>query len=665
MANSPTENVPNDILIGSPSEVLQRAALHYNKGEYAAAVAICRKVIEQNADNPDALYILGQVAIQTGESDAAVGYFVRIVSQAPSDPRFNRGFAIALEHSGRNERAIHAWTQYLILEPNDGVGHYSLARLLTLSGQHYTAAEAYTRATALLPADNNVRFELARALHRAERLKEAIAHYELLLSQKDDWAACQNGLAAALRQVGQYAQAIAHGRCAVQLDPGSADANNNLGLALFDAGHADEAMKVLEEADRLRPNDAEILNNLGVTLAHLEQRDRAQACFHKALATRPGWSEGHLNLANLLRGNGLLDEAIENYQLAIEDNPNDYRVHGSLALAWLNRNEPGAAIVSYEKALALAPDEPELRKGLGIAQLLAGNFQDGWRNYEWRLRCEPQRAFDMPRWHGEDLCGGMLLVHAEQGFGDTLQFCRYLATLAARANAGKVTLECQQPLHRLLGRLEGADTVVPRGAPLPAADWHIPLLSLPGVFETTLDTIPSRSPYLQAPAPRSDDWRKRLSTEKPNIGLIWKGNPRRQDDNMRSCPLSAFEPLLRLPGLQFHNLQVDATPRESEQLTELGVCDLSQGIEDFADTAAIVSALDLVISVDTATAHLCGALGKPVWVVLGYAADWRYLLTREDMPWYPSMRLFRQPKNGDWHEPITRLLDALPRHVTY
>lgn len=639
------KNVPNEMLIGSPSEVLQRAAIHYNKSEFAAAAAICREVIEKDADNADALYILGHIAMQTGESDVAVGNFVRAVSLDPTEPRFNRGFAEALGRSGRTEQAISAWSQYLTLQPNDLNAHCSLGQLLVASSRSEAAIDIYKAAALLDPDDTRVQLGLAIAYHKAGHLTEAIPLYEKLLLENEEWTACHNGLAAALRHVGENNRAITHGKRAIQLAPNLADAHNNLGLSYIDAGDTARALNALQEANRLQPENAEIINNLGVALAKANQVAAAQEQFHKALAARPGWAEGHLNLANAYRRENRLGEAVENYQRAIEADPSDFRIYGSFALAQLNQNQPKAAIANYEIALELAPSDPELRKGLGIAQLLAGNLSDGWQNYESRLQCGQPRQFSIPRWNGEDLESGTLLVHAEQGFGDTLQFCRYLAPLSQRVNAAKIVFECQKSLVGLLETIEGADAVVPRGAIDPAADRHVPLMSLPRIFSTTLETIPAPPSYLTPPTSGKV---MELPSGKPNIGIVWRGNPLRQDDNMRSCPLSALAPLFRVPGLNFISLQTDVSPEDRKQLKSLNVHDVSENIDDFGDTASIVSQLDLIVSVDTATAHLCGGLGKPIWVLLEYAADWRYLLGRDDSPWYPSMKLFRQQNRGDW-----------------
>ena len=623
MTKSPQDGA-DEFLIGTPSELLQRAAAHYNAAEFAAAMAICEEIVASAPDNAEALHILGHIAAQTRAWDIALGYFVRAVSAAPTDTRFNRSFAVALETSGRIDQAIQAWTQYLALEPDSADAFVHLARLHAGALRYKDAVNAYTKAFALAPSDRDIGFALAVVQHKAGQLNDAIETYTALRRVDANWAAVRN----------------------------------NLGLVLIDAKRLDEASVYLEEALHLQPDDAEIQNNLGVCLARRGERTAARNHFDNALALRPGWPEGLLNLANIQRQEDQLEEAVENYRKAIEGNPSDYRSYGNLALAQVNLNAPDDAIESYEKALELAPNDPELRKGLGIAQLLKGDLHKGWQNYEARLQCDDQREFASLRWNGDNLAGRSILVHAEQGFGDTLQFCRYLTQVAKTANAGEVVFECQRPLYRLLATIDGADTVIARGDPLPNTDFHVPLLSLPRIFDTTLDNIPAPSPYLSTPAETSATLSARKD-DSVRIGVVWKGNPNRQDDEKRSCRLADLRPLSDIPKIQLLSLQTDATDQERQWLAEQEIEDLAAGFSDFADTAAHISALELIVSVDTAAAHLAGALGKPIWVLLGESADWRYLIGRDDCPWYPTMRLFRQQNRGDWHGTAQRLGQAL------
>ena len=415
-----------------------------------------------------------------------------------------------------------------------------------------------------------------------------------------------------------------------------------------------DAVDLLDKARALSPNDGEILNNLGVACMDLGRLDEAIAHFESALSEREDRADVHHNLGNALRQANRLDDAGPHFTRALSLNPDNFQIHGSYALALLTMNRPEDAISAYRTALALAPDEPELHKSLGIAQLLTGDMAEGWRNYEWRWRCADftERDFGSQRWRGQRVENATLLIFAEQGFGDTLQFCRYVPLAQAHSGAARVIVEVQPPMLSLLSCFEsGACTVIARGDPIPPVDFDIPMLNLPGLFDSTLEKIPGETPYLKTDSALAQDWKARVDSANPspnsrNIGLVWSGNPNRQDDALRSCPMEEIGHLWDVPDCTIVSLQID--PDTGALARYPHVIDLGSHVTNFADTAAIIQALDLVITVDTAVAHLAGALGRPVWVLLGYAADWRYLLERTDSPWYPSMRLFRQPSPGDW-----------------
>ncbi len=375
-----------------------------------------------------------------------------------------------------------------------------------------------------------------------------------------------------------------------------------------------------------------MLNNRGNTLKELKRYDDALASYDRALALEPGFAGAHHN-----RG---------------------------VTLQELKRYDD--ALASYERASALRPDFVEAHWNESLVRLQLGDFHGGWRKYEqgWKtgLRGEP-RGFAQPRWTGaEPLAGRTLLLHVEQGFGDTIQFVRY-APLAAAAGA-RVILEAYPLLTTLLSEVEGVNAVVSRGEPLPAFDLHCPLLSLPLAFGTELDTIPARVPYLTAPPARLARWGARLPRAGGlRVGLAWSG--RETPDPNRSVALAQLAPLFDLPGIHFVSLQKDV--RDSDEAALRGrpeLLHLGPDLADFADTAAVIEQLDLVISIDTAVAHLAGALGKPVWILLPFSSDWRWLLDRDDSPWYPTARLFRQDETRAWDTVIARVRAALKGFAT-
>ncbi len=427
-------------------------------------------------------------------------------------------------------------------------------------------------------------------------------------------------------QYGQLNEAVAGYRRLLYLRPNDAETHNHLGLALADLGHAGEAAACHRRAIELRPDYAEAHNDLGAVLGEQGRPEEAAACFRRVIALRPDDAGAQYNLGKALKEQGQLDPAI----------------------------------ACYRAAIALRPDYPDAHENLALALLARGDMPAGWEEYEWRWKtargCRLRRNLAQPQWRGEAAEGRTLLIHAEQGFGDTLQFCRYAAMAAARGL--RVILEVQRPLLRLLGNLAGVDRVIARGEALPEFDLHCPMLSLPLAFGTTLASIPAPGAYLHADAAQTAAWRARLiatGVQGPRIGLAWAGNAALPTDRRRSLAPARLAPLVALPGLHFVSLQKDGPAAPGA----FRLTDFTQELGDFADTAALVANLDLVISVDTATAHLAAALGRPVWLLDRFDPDWRWLRGRRDSPWYPTLRLYRQPRPGDWDPVVAEVLRDL------
>jgi len=494
--------------------------------------------------------------------------------------------------------------------------------------------------------DAGTLFHLGNACLRDSEFTRAIELFERSVALRADIPETHNNLSAALRFAGRPSDAEAAAQQALQLDQGYGEAANNLGLALCDLSRYPEAVRCFERAIEINPENLEALNNLGVALDAEGEVERARDIFERALSLHPENIDAKINLGNLLRKTGRLEDAAAQYSEALDQSPGDLRAYANLGLTLINKNQPEDAVALYEKALALAPDTPDIQMSLGIAQLMLGDYESGWRNYEARWQAPSftarRRTFTGTPWTGQSLAGKSILVYAEQGFGDTIQFARYLPLIAEQA--GKVVFECQKTLKQLCTSLDGVSQLVVRGHPLPKTDFYIPLMSLPFRMSETVGHVPVAGRYFNSESARMDAFRQRLQSTKPAVGLVWSGNPDRQDDWMRSCPAGAMRPLLDQTSCEFVSLQFGASAKDLPAET----LDFGAECRDFADTAAAIDALDLVITVDTATAHLAGALGKDVWVMLGHHADWRYLMRRTDSPWYPSMRLYRQEKLGEW-----------------
>ena len=463
---------------------------------------------------------------------------------------------------------------------------------------------------------------------------------------------------------------------AVALRPDSAPALNNLGNALKDLGQLELAVAHYERAIAVRPEykDAYACFNRGVVLEELGRLGAAVASYELAVAIKPDYADAHFNRGCVLYELRRLDESVASYEIAIAIKPDYAEAYYNRGIVFHDLKRLDAAVDSYDRAIAIKPDYPAAYWNKSQALLLGGDFEHGWKLYEWRWRYEKtglrQRDFCRPLWLGaESLRGKTILLHGEQGLGDTLQFCRY-AKLVAGLGA-KVVLEVQAPLLALLSGTEGASVVLAKGSELPAFDFHCPLISLPLALKTELDSIPAGIPYIQSDPVRAAKWRERLGKKtRPRIGLVWSGGfrpdqPAVWDTNARRNIPFAKIAALKLPQLDFFSLQ-KGEPAESELAQqkqdvwpEANFHDYVGELKDFSDTAALIENLDLIISVDTSTAHLAGALGKPVWILNRFDSCWRWLLERDDSPWYPTAKLYRQERPGDWDGVLDRVKSDL------
>jgi Flp pilus assembly protein TadD len=474
--------------------------------------------------------------------------------------------------------------------------------------------------------------ETAVAHQRSGRFREAEPLYRQVLSSEPKNTDALFLLGLITQSTRRFAESAELFQRATEANPKSAKYFVNLGLSLggMGLGRTADAISALRSAVALDSNIPEAWANLGNELSNDFQYDEAMDCYQRALKLRPDFADAHCNL-------------------------------GALLQKTLPTLDP--AIAAYEKAIAIQPDFALAHWDLGLALLLRGDYQRGLPEYEWRWRTETvvvPRQFPQPHWDGRDLGGKTILLHAEQGFGDTIHMARYVPLVAARG--GKVIVECQAPLGRLLCSVRGATQVIAAGEPLPTFDFHCPMLTLPLVFRTTVATIPGSVPYLRADKEANQAWAKKLLPEvrRPLIGLVWAGRPENKNDRNRSMRLADFAPLAAVKNARFVNLQLGPAAEQIRRPpTGLELLDFANDLKDFADTAALVANLDLVIAVDTAVAHLAGAIAKPVWILIPTMPDWRWMLDREDSPWYPTMRIFRQKTRGDW----TYLMDRVKQEL--
>ncbi|MFO1361145.1 MAG: tetratricopeptide repeat protein [Burkholderiales bacterium] len=449
-----------------------------------------------------------------------------------------------------------------------------------------------------------------------------------------------------------WREAIECFRAALSLRPDHAEAHCNLGTALQECGALDDAVRCFRTALGLRPDYYEAHYNLGNALKERGDLDAAADEYRAALRLQPDFPPAHNNLGTVLQQRGELDGAERAFAAALRLDPGFEKAHNGLGLVRFERGHVGEAIERYRHALRLAPDFAEAHLNLALALLLSGRLQEGWGEYEWRWRSRAlgleRRHRDAPRWRGEPLAGRSILLHYEQGLGDTIQFARLAHAVAALG--ARVMLEVQAPLHALLRRALAPLEVLRAGDPLPTFDYQCPLLSVPGALGIALDDVPAAVPYLAADEALRLRWRERIGgAQGLRVGIAWAGSATHRYDRNRSVPFALLAPLLGVPGVRGYSLQKGAAARAAGE-TRGGdaLIDWTDELASFDDTAALVACLDLVVTVDTAVAHLAGALGKPVWLLTPFAPDWRWLLERADSPWYPTMRLFRQRAPRDW-----------------
>jgi len=475
------------------------------------------------------------------------------------------------------------------------------------------------------------------------------------------------GSAEALRLLGSIygqtrrtAQAVeAFQRC-VALHPDDGAAHMMLGISLQALNQTDAAISHLVRAVELMPHSSQTHYNLGKMLRDQKRHEEAAEQFQQSLTLQPGFPPALNNLANTLRDLGRSDEAIPLYKQSLAARPNHAITLHNLGLAYRDLQMPDDAMRCFDTALAYDSAHHECRMSRAMLLIQQGHLLPGWREYESRFdvpRAKPRRDFG-PAWDGQNPEGQTLLLYAEQGFGDAIQFSRY-ATLLAEQHA-TVIVHCQPELRELFQSLRGVDQILSDDDELPKFDASRGMMSMPLVFGTTLETVPNEMPYLRADQAKVRRWRRIIEPGGIRVGLAWAGAAGYGNDRQRSLTLEQLSPILRTPDMQFFSLQKgDATGQIAQLPEALRPLDLSAELNTFADTAAAIENLDLVISVDTAVAHLAGALDKPAWTMIPFAPDWRWMNDREDTPWYPTMRLFRQRERGKWGDVIGRIAEVL------
>jgi tetratricopeptide (TPR) repeat protein len=649
-------------------EKLQLVIHQMRAGRIREAEAICREVLGSCPGDAAVHHLLGLLNYQLGRHEVAVELIEKAIELKPDEEEYHSNYGVVLLAAGQPEKAVAACSRAVALRDKYPEGFNNLGNALAGMGRLNEAVSAYDRALKDRPVFVEALNNRGNALKQLGDFEEAITAYQQAIVYQPNYADAHSNLGTALQMAGRDEEAIASYRRAAALQGANGETWKKLGGLLFNGGKLEEALECYSKAVSLRTTDADSLNHLGLVLQRLGRTEEAISNHRRALELRPEFPDGLISLGNALRQSGQLDEGIECFRRSLAMRPKCPDTLTFLGAALQEQSRLTEAISMHRQAIEIRPDHVQAHLNLALVLLAQGNFQEGWPEYEWRRKDktsgESERDFASPQWHGEALAGRRILIHAEQGVGDVIQFVRYMPLVAGRG--GRVVLECYRELSRLFRGMDGVEEIVIAGEPVPRVDMHCPILSLPLAFGTTLDSIPVGSPYLHADPALIEHWAKKMASvgSGKKVGIAWAGRPTHLNDHNRSIPEKLFNRLGGIPGIRYISLQKgpSAWPAAKGD-RELDITDWTGELTDFADTAAIVANLDLVVTVDTSVAHLAGAMGKPAWVLIPHPADFRWLLAREDSPWYPSLRLFRQRRRGDWPAAIDEIAEQLRKLV--
>jgi len=637
------------------AEQIEAARALHAQGRLDDADAAYRRILDAHPESAEAHYRHANVSKDRGDLQAALAAYDRAVALKPDHAHAWCNRAVVLGQVGRPLESLHSYDQALEADPSDALAYCNRGYLLLSLGQKDAALASFDAAIARRPGYFPAHFARGALLQERQEWPAALDSYDRAITLHAGHALTHYNRGTVQRALGRWHEALAGFDHAIALDPVFAPAHAGRAEALQKLRRPPEALAAYDRALELNPEDAKNHGNRGVLLQEMQQFDAAMMAYDRAIALDPASAEAHFNRGTLLKASDDLEGAIAAYDRAIAAKPRYAEAHVNRGTALQELGRLGEAIASYRQAVLLDPDLAEGHYNLALTSLKAGDYDTGWKHHEWRWRARSgpvhreTRHFAEPLWlGGQSIADETILLYGEQGFGDSLQFCRYVPMVAALG--ARVILEVPLPLVEICKTLQGVTEVVPFGSALPHFARQCPLLSLPLAFGTTLENLPATAGYLQSDTRKVRAWEQRLGTKhKPRIGLVWSGNQTSVPYRKRHFPLSTFIPYL-CDRFQYVCLQTDITEFDRATLSRYpAIASFATELQDFSDTAALAECMDLIVSVDTSVAHLGGALGKKTWVVLAFDADWRWLTDREDSPWYPTMRLYRQRLRGDWN----------------
>jgi len=604
------------------SQKISQGIIQHQAGNLEAAKVCYEEILGAYPDHYDALHLLGMIRQQTGQSNAALQLFERALMINNQNPVLQNNYGNTLRSMGRFEESFVSYQNATILSPDYAEAHHHLAQTL------------YT-----LNRINEARIACEKALQIQANFPEAhISHGNILLAQ--------NELAGALES---YKKAI-------EQQPEMAEGYHNIGVILSKHGNPNEALTFFNKAIELRPQYCEAILCRGNLFFDFKEFDLALGNFELAISINPRFVEAHSNHSATLRKLGRYEEGLESAAMAISISPDFSQAHLNYGLNLYELRSLFKALQSFDKAIDLDPNNIEAYTNKAIVLLLLENFDDGWKNYEWRLKTNSSfrdnRYHNKPLWLGEPLKGKTILLASEQGLGDAIQFCRY--TKLVRSLGATVILEVEEPLLELLSNLDGAALIITKGDIPLEFDYYLPLQSLPTRLTSNFQNIPKNIAYLYSDKTKVAHWETRLGKKRlPRVGLVWNSSSHAGDRSKKSIPADQFINALPIDKFDFVCLQKEYSEQDQKTLEKLNIRFTGEDLHNLSDTAALIECMDLVISIDTSVAHLSAALGKPTWILLPNVPDWRWHLNKSSSPWYPTVTLFRQGRNRDWADVMT------------
>ena len=653
------QNLYRSILKSDPGNAFvlhSLGLLAYQKGQCNEALDLTTHAITANGQNPQFHNTLGVLHESLDQPDRALQSYHRAIALKPDYAEAYNNIAVALESCSKPQQALENCEKAITLCPEYAQAHYTMGYILQTQSRFDEAVDCYKKAINFKPQYVEAHNHLAIVLTEQRLYDQAHEYYTRALELAPDYAEVHNNLGILYKLRGESGDAISCYKRALVLEPDFIEAYYNLANVQKDQELYDESMANCEKAISLNPDYADAYNVLGIILAEKDRNAEAIDKYRHAIELSPNDAEFYNNLGIALKKEIRFEEAMSNYQRAIEIEPDFAQAYYNLANLLRDQNNCDQAVQNYKRAIALKPDYADAHWNLSLAYLLNGDYTKGWKAYKWRRHSDLNIITEFncsgkPRWEGASFKGKTLFVHHEQGLGDNIQFIRYLPMVKERG--GTIVFETLGSLVGLFRGLSCIDRLVGY-SPDPKApidfDYYTSLLELPNIFGTTVETIPANVPYLYADPLKTEYWRNRLNAPDFKVGIVWAGSPEHGNDHNRSCTLEHFLPLAEIAGVRLYSLQKGSAAKQLEEFaTGDPITDIATEFEDFADTAAAVGNLDLVISVDTSVLHLAGAMGKPTWALIPFAAEWRWMMNRSDSPWYSTMKLFRQTKWGDWN----------------